>query len=190
MLKLNRVPGFGALVLAAFAGVLNAQTPPAGGVSPVVTKPTYITMEFDVTVNRPAAEVWKRIGKFCDVGEWFRIPCTIISGKDCELGAVRSAANEILVAQTEFSYTYTQAVRADRPYNLYHGTVEARPIAPSTTKVIYTLIYDNSMLADDAAREAERAQRTARFKTVMENIKIVAEGGTLPPVPPRAGKQK
>ena len=37
--------------------------------------------------------------------------------------------------------TYTQTVRAGRPYNLYHGTLEARPV-PTTSKLIYTM-YDN-----------------------------------------------
>jgi hypothetical protein len=54
------------------------------------------------------------------------IPCTITQGKDGEFGAVRSVANEVLVGKTELSYTYTQPVRAGRPYDLYHGTLEAR----------------------------------------------------------------
>ena len=43
------------------------------------------------------------------------------------------------------------------------------------------------MLADDAAKERDRAQRTAQFTTALQNMKILAEGGTLPPAPPRAG---
>ena len=57
----------------------------------------------EIAVNRPAAEVWKRIGSDCDIGEWLQIPCTITSGKDGEFGAVRSVANEILVGKTELS---------------------------------------------------------------------------------------
>ena len=97
----------------------------AGSVA--VANPTYVSIPLEITVNRPAAEVWKRVGKYCDIGEWFQIPCTITSGKDGEFGAVRSVANEILVGKTELSYTYTQPVREGRPYNLYHGTLEARP---------------------------------------------------------------
>ena len=108
-------------------------------------------------------------------------------GKDGEVGAVRSVGNEILVGKTELSYTYTQPVREGRPYNLYHGTLEARPVTATTSKLVYTLIFDNSMLADDAARERDRAQRAATFTTALENMKILAEGGTLPPAPPRGG---
>ena len=180
-----------ALALACFTGAAGAQTPPPAAqtapASIVVASPTYTFIPLEIAVNRPAAEVWKRIGKYCDIGEWLRIPCTITSGKDGEFGAVRSVANEVLVGKTELSYTYTQPVREGRPYNLYHGTLEARPVTATTSKIVYTLFFDNSMLADDAAREQDRARRTAQFKTALENMKILAEGGTLPPAPARRG---
>jgi hypothetical protein len=156
---------------------------PSGGVA--VAAPTYISIPMEIAVNRPAADVWKRVGKYCDIGEWLRIACTITSGKDGEFGAVRSVANEVLVGKTELSYTYTQPVRDGRPYNLYHGTLEARPVTATTSKIVYTLFFDNSMLADDAARAADKARRLATFTTALENMKILAEGGTLPPAPAR-----
>ena len=76
-------------------------------------------------------------------------------------------------------------MRDGRPYNLYHGTLEARPVTASTSKIVYTLFFDNSMLADDAAREADRARKTTQFTAALENMKILAEGGTLPPAPAR-----
>ena len=172
------------LAIACLASAASAQTP-AAPVSTAVAAPTYISIPLEIAVNRPAAEVWRRIGKFCDIGEWLRIPCTITSGKDGEFGAVRSVAGEVLVGKTELSYTYTQPVRDGRPYNLYHGTLEARPVTPTTSKIVYTLFFDNSMLADDAAREADRARRVAQFTTALQNMKILAEGGTLPPAPAR-----
>jgi hypothetical protein len=175
----------------ALAAVGFAQAPPpAAPVSNVVANPTYISIPLEITVNKPAAEVWKRVGKYCDIGEWLRVQCMITSGKDGEVGAVRSIGTEILVGKTELSYTYTQPVRAGRAYNLYHGTLEARPLTATTTKLVYTLMYDNSMLADDDARERDRAQKAAQFTTALENMKILAEGGTLPPAPPRGGGKK
>jgi hypothetical protein len=181
-----------ALTIAGFANTMHSQTPapPAQAAPPptgniVVANPTYTFIPMEIAVNKPAAEVWKRIGKYCDIGEWLRIPCTITSGKDGEFGAVRSVANEVLVGKTELSYTYTQPVREGRPYNLYHGTLEARPVTATTSKIVYTLFFDNSMLADDAAREADRARRTAQFNQALQNMKILAEGGTLPPAPAR-----
>ncbi len=146
----------------------------------VVDSPTYTFIPMEIDVDRPAAEVWARVGGYCDIGEWFGFPCTITSGTGDEFGSVRSVANEVLVGKTELSYTYTQTPREGRPYNLYHGTLEARPVTATTSKLVYTLMYDNSMMADDAARAADRTRRTAQFMRALENMKILAEGGTLP----------
>jgi hypothetical protein len=191
--QLGRTIAACALAVVCLAGASHAQTPPAAQAAPAapvssaVAAPTYISIPLEIAVNRPATEVWKRVGKFCDIGEWLRIACTITSGKDGEFGAVRSVAGEVLVGKTELSYTYTQTVRDGRPYNLYHGTLEARPVTPTTSKIVYTLFFDNSMLADAAAREADRARRVTQFTTALENMKILAEGGTLPPAAPRGG---
>jgi hypothetical protein len=182
-----------ASAMVVLAGAAGAQAPaPAAQTTttgPAVANPTFVSIPMEITVNKPAAEVWKRIGKFCDIGEWFQIAagCKIISGKDGEYGAVRSVANEILVAKTELSYTYAQPVRNDRPYDVYHGTLEARPVSATTSKIVYTLFFDNSMLTDDAARQADKERRRARFMQALENMKILAEGGTLPPPPARGG---
>jgi len=183
-------PALAILCLTAPAAL--AQNPPAAAPAAapdatVVAKPTYTSILMEIDVNRPAADVWKRVGKYCAIGEWFQIPCTIIQGKEDEVGAVRSVANEVMVGKTELSYTYTQPVRAGRPYDLYHGTLEARPLTATTSKLVYTLVYDNSMLADDAARAADKTRRTTTFTRALQNMKTLAEGGTLPPPAPRAG---
>lgn len=161
------------------AGLL-AQGTAAGS---AVANPTYVTIDLEIDVDRPAEEVWARVGKYCDIAEWLPIvsDCTILSGTAGEVGSVRSVANEILVGKTPLSYTYTQPVRDGRPYNLYHGTLEARPVTATTSKLVYTLVYDNSMLPDDAAREQDRERRTATFTTAIQNMKTLAEGGTLQP---------
>jgi hypothetical protein len=158
-------------------------TPPPANANIVVDKPTYVSIVMEVNVDKPAADVWKRVGGYCAIGEWFQMAngCKILSGNENEVGAVRSVANEVLVGKTELSYTYTQPVRAGRPYNLYHGTLEARPVTATTSKLIYTLVYDNSMMPDDAAREKDKASRTATFTRALNNMKTLAEGGTLPP---------
>jgi hypothetical protein len=174
------------LVMLCAAVIASAQAPaPAGSTDIVVANPTYTSIVMEVTVNRPADEVWKRVGKYCDIGEWLRVQCTIVSGKDGEVGTVRSIGTEVLVGKTDLSYTYTQPVRAGRPYILYHGTLEAKPISSTTSKLVYTLMWDNSPLADDAARERDKTQRRTQFTQALENMKILAEGGTLPPAPPR-----
>ena len=191
--QFNKIAG-SVLAAAYLAGVAVAQAPPPPGAPPastdiVVAHPTYVSIPLEIAVNRPAAEVWKRVGKYCDIGEWLQIACTITSGKDGEFGAVRSVGGEVLVGKTELSYTYTQTVRAGRPYNLYHGTLEARPVTATTSKLVYTLVFDNSMLADDAARERDIMQKSTTFMRALENMKILAEGGTLPPPQNKGGKK-
>jgi hypothetical protein len=171
------------LVLAGLAGA----TPAPAQTGTAVANPTYVSIAMEIDVDRPAKEVWDRIGGYCDIGEWFQIPCTITQGQEDEFGAVRSVANEVLVGRTEMSYTYTQPVREGTPYNLYHGTLEVRPMTATTSKILYTLVFDNSMLADDAARAQDIERRRTMFTRALENMKTLAEGGTLPPAPARGG---
>jgi hypothetical protein len=170
-----------ALLACVLSGVAFAQQGPA---PLAVPNPQYVSIPMEITVNKPVAEVWQRVGKYCDIAEWLQIPsgCKIVSGKDGEVGAVRSIADEILVGKTEYSYTYTQPVREGRPYNMYHGTLEARPIDAKTTKLIYTLMYDISLVpGDEAAKQADIERRRQMFTRALENMKTLAEGGTLPP---------
>jgi hypothetical protein len=162
--------------------------PPAPAGPPPLQVPgfSYVTIPMEITVNKPVKDVWARIGKYCDIAEWFQIAtgCEITHGKDGEVGAVRTVGAEILVAKTEYSYAYTQPVREGRPYNLYHGNLEARAIDANTTKLLYTLVYDLSLVAgDDAAKAADVERRRTAFNRALGNMKILAEGGTLPPRP-------
>jgi hypothetical protein len=187
---LNRIVLTFSIALGCLAAAGGAQTP-ATPTGPAVANPTYASIPMEIDVNKPAADVWKRIGKYCDIGEWLQIPtgCQITSGKDGEFGAVRSVANEILVGKTELSYTYTQPVRNDRPYNMYHGTLEARPVSATTSKIVYTLFFDNSMVGDEAARKTDIERRRVTFMRALQNMKTLAEGGTLPPPPARGRGQ-
>jgi hypothetical protein len=180
-----RNPLTATIAFVCLTGTAAAQAPPP---APLQTpNPTYATVDMEIAVNRPAADVWKRIGKYCDIGEWFQIaiPCTITSGKDGEFGAVRTVGSEILVGKTELSYSYTQPVRDGQRYNMYHGTLEARPVTATTSKIVYTLFFDNSNLPDDAAKQADKDRRRTQFMRALQNMKTLAEGGTLPPPPAR-----
>ena len=180
--RLWHLPTIVGLLVATFSTAFAQAPAPAPLQTP---NPHYVSIPLEIDVNRPAVEVWKRIGKYCDIEEWLQVPCVLTSGKAGEVGAVRSLRNgaviEILVAKTAMSYTYTQPVREGQRYNLYHGTVEAVPVSATTSKLVYTLVFDNSMLADDAAREKDIQQRTAQFTRALNNMKTLAEGGALPP---------
>lgn len=180
------------IIAAALGGVLGltagaALAQPTPNTAPfAIPNPTYVTLVLEIGVDRPAQHVWERIGKFCDIGEWLRTTCEITSGKAGELASVRRlglGVTEPLVGRTDLSYTYTQPVRAGVPFNAYHGTLEVKPVTATTSKIVQSFFYDNSVLADDAARAAEIANRRARWTQALQNMKTLAEGGTLPPPP-------
>jgi hypothetical protein len=180
--QLQYVAAIVGLLVVTFSTTLAQAPAPAPLQTP---NPHYVSIPLEISVNRPAAEVWERVGKYCDIKEWLQVDCAITSGKDGEFGAVRSLRNgaviEILVSKTALSYSYTQPVREGVRYNLYHGTVEAVPVTATTSKLVYTLVFDNSMLPDDAAREKDIQARTAQFTRALNNMKTLAEGGTIPP---------
>src|SRR5260370_8418416 len=80
-----------------------APAPAAPNGSVVVASPTYTSIAMEITVNRSAAEVWKRIGKYCDISEWLQIPAggKITSATDGEFGAFPTLAPERLLRRTQ-----------------------------------------------------------------------------------------
>jgi len=138
----------------------------------------YVTIDMEIDINKPAAEVWEKVGDYCAITEWLGLPCEITSG-DGGMGSVRSLLGgriiEIMVAQTEFSYGYTQPAVEGEFYNLYHGFMEARPVTDSTSKMLYTLTYDVSNLADQAAKDADIERRRGMFTNALGAIKALAE---------------
>ena len=142
--------------------------------------PEYTTIRLEIDVDRSAEQVWATVGGYCDIAEWLSIDCDITSG-DGGMGTVRVLAGgrvvEILVAQTELSYGYTQPAVEGQFYNLYHGFMEARPVTAATSKILYTLVYDVSNLPDQAAKDADIARRRGMFENALGNMKALAEGG-------------
>ena len=141
--------------------------------------PQYTTIKMEIDVAKPAAAVWAKIGGYCDITKWLDVTDCVIKSGDGGLGTVRllrgGQVTEILVAKTDLSYGYTQPVREGQFYNLYHGFVEAKPVTAQTSKLLYTLMYDISDKADEAARKADVAQRRTRFEGALKNMKKLAE---------------
>jgi hypothetical protein len=180
-----RLPALAAAVLIATPALAQAPAP-----APLATPhPHYVTIVMQQDVARPAAEVWKKIGKYCDIAAWSPGLTCEMTGTDGQVGAVRvlnGSTIEVLVARTDLSYTYAQPVRVGQVYNLYHGTLEAKPVSAKASKLIYTLILDNSMLPDDAARTADVERRRTRFTQALKDMKTLAEGGKLAAAAPKA----
>lgn len=146
--------------------------------APAFADPEYVTIEMETDVARSAQATWAKVGGYCDISEWFRIPCELTSG-DGGIGTVRSLVGgrilEILVAKTDLSYGYAQPVTEGTPYNLYHGFLEAVPVSENSSRLKYTLMYDVSMLEDQAAKDADVARRRAQFEGALATMKGIAE---------------
>lgn len=141
--------------------------------------PQYTTIKMEIDVAKPAAAVWAKVGGYCDITKWLDVTDCVIKSGDGGIGTVRllrgGQVTEILVAKTDLSYGYTQPVREGQFYNLYHGFVEAKPVTAQTSKLLYTLMYDTSDKADQAARQADMAQRRTRFEGALKAMKKLAE---------------
>jgi hypothetical protein len=143
-------------------------------------EPEYVRIDMAIDVARPAAEVWAKVGGYCDIAVWANgLDCEITSG-DGGMGTVRALAGgrvlEILIAQTDLSYGYAQPAVEGRFYDLYHGFMEAKPVTATTSQILYTLMYDVSNLADQAAKDADIARRRQQFEGQLANMKALAEG--------------
>lgn len=200
-MKTIKIAGVGLLacLMASSAFAQPPAAPPAGGApaAPAAAPltPNYVTIVMEITVNKSAQDVWARVGRYCAIGEWLQIAagCTITSGKEGDIGSVRSVGGEVMVGKTALSYTYAQRPSLTNPtaaarYNMYHGCLEAVPLTANTSKLVYTLMYDNEFVnGDEAAKQAEMQNRRNTFTNALNNMKILAEGGTLPPPPARGG---
>jgi hypothetical protein len=148
--------------------------------SAALAEPEYVTIKMEIDIARPAAEVWAKVGGYCDISKWLEVDCAVTSG-DGGMGTVRVLAGgrviEILVAQTDLSYGYTQPAPEAQFYNLYHGFMEAKPVSATASKMLYTLVYDVSDKADRAAKDADIARRRTMFETALNNMKRLAETG-------------
>jgi hypothetical protein len=136
----------------------------------------------ELTVNKPVAEVWAKVGGWCDLSKWIsaagNVPCEIKSSHS-NMGSVRVIAGrvtEIMTAKSQYAYGYTQPPVEGKFYNLYHGFFEAEPVNATTTKVNYTLMLDVSDKADQAAKDADVAGRRKQFEAALQNIKKLVEG--------------
>ena len=188
MMRIRYLHQLFATVFLAIVGAA-AQTPtqPRAETPLQIPNPHYATIEESIVVDAPVDMVWTRVGKFCDITEWMNSPewadCKYLQG-DGGPGTVRSIVNEVLVGQTQYSYTYAQAPRKDTPYNLAHGTLSAEALTPATTRLTYTMLRDDSMLPDDGVRTRDLESRKALVAGWLKNMKLLSEGGKLSPKPP------
>lgn len=139
-------------------------------------EPDYYRLELDIDVDRPATEVWAKVGGYCDISEWAGLDCEITQG-DGGIGTVRVLRGTIvepMVAKTELAYGYTQPVVEGQYYTLYHGFMEARPVTANTSKLIYTMMWDISQSSEEETN-ATIERRREFFGAALAKMKDIAE---------------
>jgi hypothetical protein len=160
--------------LAAIATTAQAQTMPP---TPQPADWTTITLTADIA--RPVDVAWEKIGgnDWCAIAKYLDVKgCVIDSGKG-ELGSVRTIQTgtagivEIVVARTAHSYTYAQ------PFTpiFYHGTISVEPVDKKHSKLIYSLIWNQTAVGDATAQAAARDGRRTRFQAAVDKMKAAAE---------------
>lgn len=136
----------------------------------------FVVVRREVAVARPADAVWATVGDYCAIKEWLKIDC-VYSGGSGGVGATRRLNNgmveEVMVGRTPYSYTYYQTV-GGMAANGYHGTLDVQPVDARSSRIVYTLVYDQQPL-DAAAKAANRARLEARFQGAIEGMKASAE---------------
>ena len=60
-------------------------------------------------MNRSAAEVWKRVGSYCAIGEWMQTSCTITAGKGWWQLPVGGGIVAQSIPQREYEETWHKA---------------------------------------------------------------------------------
>jgi len=133
----------------------------------------YVSIVQETTIAVPADVAWAKLNKYCDIGPWLKTTCEITAGKDGELGAVRKIAGrieEVIVAVTPMSYSYADV----DPKIFYHGTVEIRPVNKTSSKLVYSLFFDQTTVPAEQ-RDANKSRRQQMFAGVMATMKAQAE---------------
>src|SRR5665213_2296182 len=136
----------------------------------------YAVVNLNTAVDAPVDVVWKKIGGYCDIAAWLKAPCTLTSGTG-DVGTVRHLAfgpngvDEVMVAKTAHSYTYTQP----NTTILYHGTLEVVPDGKGKSKILYNLIWDQAAQTSDEAKAKDRDGRSKAFTGALANMKALVE---------------
>jgi hypothetical protein len=158
-------------MLAAGSTYSSAQSPAQTSAKPA----EYTTILLEKVVDRTPDQTWARIGPYCAIAQWLKVTCAITAGNGVSVGSNRllnGNNNEIMVAATPYSYTYTQPSSTI----LYHGTLAVEPLdRGKKTRIVYTLFYDQAPLGTEQAKAENRAQRSQRFGQALDAMKEMAE---------------
>jgi len=135
-----------------------------------------LTMTADIAKSADAA--WDRIGgnDWCGIAKYLDVKsCSIVSGTG-EVGSVRSIDTgtahviEIAVSRTAHSYTYAQ------PFTpiFYHGTMAVERVDATHSRLVYTLIWNQTAVGDAKAQADALESRHKRFQAAVDKMAAAA----------------
>jgi len=138
----------------------------------------WTTLTFSANLNKPADVAWHRVGgdDWCGIAKFLDVKgCTINSGKG-ELGSIRTIITptatviENVVARTAHSYTYAQ------PFTpiFYHGTLAVEPVDATHSRIVYTLMWNQTPVGDATAQVAAREARQKSFQAAVDKMAAAA----------------
>ena len=163
-----------ALAAVLISSAVSAADAPAS--APAAAPADYAVLNLSIDVNAPMDVVWKKVGGYCDIAAWLHVTCNLTSGSG-EVGTMRhltirgNGVDEIMVAKTAHSYTYTQP----NTTILYHGTLAVVPNGKDHSKLLYNLIWNQAPDGSDEAKAKDRDGRTRVFNGALQSMKALAE---------------
>jgi len=144
--------------------------------APAAAPADYAVLNLSIDVNAPMDVVWKKVGGYCDIAAWLHVTCNLTSGSG-DVGTIRhltirgNAVDEIMVAKTAHSYTYTQP----NTTILYHGTLAVVPNGKDHSELLYNLIWNQGPDGSDESKAKDRDGRTRIFNGALQSMKALAE---------------
>jgi hypothetical protein len=130
----------------------------------------WATIVMAANVNHNADEAWKRIGgnDYCAFIKFLGMNSCVLTVGTGDVGTNRrlnDRIDELLVSKTSRSYVYAQPTSPI----FYHGTMAVEPVTATTSRIVYTLVYDNANIAP-AERAAEMDRRRVRFQDAIDKM--------------------
>ena len=135
----------------------------------------WFTMRLTANIAKPAPVAWKLVGgeDWCGIAKYLDVKsCHIDKGKG-EVGSLRTINGSILeiaVARTPLSYTYAQPAAT----NFYHGTMAVEPVDSTHSRLVYTLIWNQTAVGDAKAQAEARDSRRTRFQAAVNKMAAAA----------------
>ena len=162
------------LALTAPALAQPAAAPAAPAAAVPNTPKNWATIVMTANVSRNADEAWKRMGgnDYCAFIKFLGMNSCVLTVGSGDVGTNRrlnDRIDELMVSKTSRSYVYAQPTSPI----FYHGTMAVEPVTATTSRIVYTLVYDNANIAP-AERAAEMDRRRVRFQDAIDKMAAAA----------------